>query len=111
MALVMRFSIVLIFLYICNMENKEEYIEKRKYLFWSINDSQKKNISENVLVETILNYGTLEDVRALIELLGLEHTAEIFYHATENRTRKNYFPEVENYFKIYFDRHVRQYTI
>ena len=93
------------------MENREEYIEKRKYLFWSIHNSQKKNISDNVLVETILNYGTLEDVRALIDLLGLEKTAEVFYHATENRERKNYFPEVENYFTLYFDRHVRQHSI
>ena len=110
MALVMRFSIVLIFLYICSMENKEEYIEKHKDLFWSVGAAQRHKISETLLVETILNYGTLEDVRELISLLGLNQTAAIFYKATENRTRKNYFPEVENYFKLYFDRHVRQHT-
>ena len=93
------------------MENVAEYIEKRKDLFWSIHESQKKNVSESVLVETILNYGSLEDVRSLIELLGLKKTADIFYKATENRTRRNYFPEVENYFKLYFDRHVRQHSI
>jgi hypothetical protein len=63
------------------------------------------------VVETILNYGTLEDVRELIKLLGLENTAQIFYQATENRPRKNYIPQVENFFKLYFDRHVRQHTI
>lgn len=93
------------------MEAIENYIEKRKDLFWSIHASQKKNISEVVLVETILNYGTLEDVRELIALLGLNHTAEIFYQATENRQRKNYFPPVENFFKLYFDRHVRGHSI
>jgi hypothetical protein len=93
------------------MKSIEEYIEERKDLFWSIHDSQKKHISEAVLLETILNYGTLEDVRELIEILGLEHTAEVFYQTTENRTRKNYFPQVEHFFKLYFDRHVRQYSI
>ena len=93
------------------MKSVEEYIEKRKDLFWSIHDSQKKNISESVLVETILNYGTLEDVRELIQLFGLEHIANIFYQATENRPRKNYFPQVENFFKLYFDRHVQQHSI
>lgn len=93
------------------MKAIENYIEKRKDLFWSIHDSQKKNISDSVLVETILNYGTLEDVRELIDLLGLKYTADIFYQATENRQRKNYFPQVENFFKLYFDRHVRQHSI
>lgn len=92
------------------MKAIENYIELRKDLFWSIHDSQKKNISEAVLVETILNYGTLEDVRELINLLGLKHIADIFYNATENRQRKNYFPQVENFFKLYFDRHVRQHS-
>ncbi len=73
--------------------------------------NQKKNVGESVLVETIFNYGTLEDVRELIALLGLEHTAEIFYQATENRSRKNYFPVVENFFKLYFDFHVRKHTL
>jgi hypothetical protein len=89
----------------------EQYIEKRKELFWSIHDSKKKNISEAVLVEMILNYGTLEDVRELFDVLGLQRTAEVFYQATENQQRKNYFPQVENFFKLYFDRHVRQYSI
>lgn len=93
------------------MKSIAQYIEERKDLFWSIHDSQKKNISEAVLLETILNYGSLEDVRELINILGLKHTSDIFYYATENRIRKNYFPQVENFFKLYFDRHVRQYSI
>jgi hypothetical protein len=93
------------------MENIEKYIEERKDLFWSIHDSQKKDLSHSAVVETILNYGTLEDVKELIKLLGLGNTAQIFYQATENRQRKNYIPQVENFFKLYFDRHVRQHTI
>jgi hypothetical protein len=93
------------------MNSIENYIDKRKDLFWSVGAHQKHLISEKLLVETILNYGTMEDVRELIDVLGLHQTAAIFYETTENRTRKNYFPEVENYFKLYFDRHVRQYSV
>ena len=89
------------------MTTVQEYIEARKNLFWSVGENDKKNISEILLVETILNYGTLEDVRELINVLGLKETAGIFYKSTENRLRKNYFPQVENFFKLYFDRHAR----
>jgi hypothetical protein len=89
------------------MKAIENYIEKRKNLFWSVADSRKKDIGEPLLVETILNYGTLEDVRELITVLGLKQTATVFFDATQNQIRHNYFPEVENYFRLYFQRHVR----
>jgi hypothetical protein len=89
------------------MKSIEQYIEKRKNLFWSVSDNRKKDISETLLVETILNYGSLEDARELIALLGLSHVATIFFSNTENKTRHNYFPEVENYFRLYFKRHAR----
>lgn len=89
------------------MKAIENYIEHRKNLFWSVSDSRKKDIGEPLLVETILNYGTLEDVRELIAVLGLKQTATVFFDATQGRTRHNYFPEVENYFRLYFQRHVR----
>ncbi len=93
------------------MEAIENYIEKRKNLFWSVGESRKKDITQPLLVETILNYGTFEDVRELISVLGLKQTAHIFFSATQNRTRYNYFPEVENYFRLYFQRHVPEYTL
>lgn len=89
------------------MGNIEKYIEKRKDLFWSVGESQRKNISNALLVETILNYGTLEDCRELIALLGLNETAKIFFQNTQNRTRHNYYPIIENYFRLYFQRHAQ----
>jgi hypothetical protein len=89
------------------MENIEKYIEKHKTLFWSVGEKHKKDISETLLVETILNYGTLEDCRELIALLGLNETAKIFFQNTQNKTRHNYHPEVENYFRLYFQRHAQ----
>jgi hypothetical protein len=89
------------------MKEVAQYIEKRKNLFWSVGKNQRKDISEILLVETILNYGTLEDVRELIALVGLKQVATIFFQNTQDQTRHNYFPEVENFFRLYFQRHAR----
>jgi hypothetical protein len=88
------------------MTEIQEFINKKKSLFWAVPNDRKSEISNPFLVETILNYGTLEDVRELIRLLGLRQTANIFYETSQNRTRHNYFPPVENYFRLYFQRHV-----
>jgi hypothetical protein len=89
------------------MEDMEKYIEKHKSLFWSVGEKRKKDISKSLLVETILNYGTLEDCRELIAVLGLKETANIFFQNTQNKPRHNYYPEVENYFRHYFQRHAQ----
>ena len=87
------------------MSELTAYIEKRSDLFWSVKKEKRTEVSETLLVETILNYGTLDDVRDLIRVLGLNHTASIFFAATQNRIRSNYFPEVENFFRLYFTRY------
>ena len=89
------------------MKSVAQYIEEKKDLFWSVGNSRKKDIGETLLVETILNYGSQEDVRELIDILGLKKMAAIFFSNTQNPNRHNYFPEVENFFRLYFQRHAR----
>ena len=93
------------------MTAKETFISNRRPLFWSVSDDKLSGISDELLVETILNYGTLDDVRELINLLGLKQVAAIFYKTTVNRTRHNYFPEVANFFNLYFKRHAPGNTV
>ena len=87
------------------MTARETYIRHHRALFWSVGDDKLQDISDELLVETVLNYGTLDDVRELFHLLGLQHAAAIFYKTTSNRPRHNYFPEVANFFNLYFNRH------
>ena len=87
------------------------YIQERSPLFWSVSPAKRAEISDILLVETILNYGEIEDLRALFDLLGLSRVAAIFFAATQNRTRDNYLPVVKNYFTLYFSRHAPQHTI
>jgi len=93
------------------MITKEAYIQHRRPLFWSVRDDKLLDISDELLVETILNFGTLDDVRELIQLLGLQQTAATFYKTTVNRARHNYFPEVANFFRLYFNRHALGNTV
>lgn len=92
------------------IEHNEEikrFIREHSSLFWYVKDDAKEKISLEFLVETILNYGGLEDIKQLFELIGIDKSAEIFFKQV-NRTRCNYFPQVKNFFTIYFNRHVQR---
>ena len=65
-----------IILYLCQnfRMTREQLIEKNKALFWYTPEAEKQKISDALLVETFLNYGTLDDYRDLISVLGGKHT-------------------------------------
>jgi hypothetical protein len=87
-----------------NSPEIKEFIKEYSYLFWSTAEDKKENISHELLVETILNYGELPAVKKLFELVGLEETARIFCKA-EGRQIGNYLPMMHNFFTLYFKRH------
>ncbi len=79
-----------------------DFAKKRPYLFWSTNDFE--NLSEEIIVETVLNLGTWEDTQELIEILGMEKTASIFRKKAEIK-RNNFRPGIKNYFELYFKKY------
>ncbi len=82
-----------------------EFVQKRKYLFWSTKNYD--GLSKEAVVEAILNYGDMKDVRELISLLGILDVAKIFREKSKKSKagRQNYRPEVINYFKLYFQKY------
>ena len=86
---------------------REEFIANHSSLFWYTPEQKKKSISDQLLVETILNYGTMEDVRVLFDIMGMEKVAEVFFSA-KGRQKMNYFPQIYNYFTLLFHRYVPQ---
>ena len=68
-------------------------------LFWYTPVDRKQDISDSLLVEVILNYGTLDDIRQLMEVLTPEHTAKVFFSATGRQVR-NYYPEIQHFFTL-----------
>ena len=86
---------------------RAEYIKQHASLFWYTPEAKKSEISDSLLVETILNYGTMEDVKALFDLMGIEKVADVFFSA-KGRQKMNYFPQIYNYFTLVFNRYVPQ---
>ena len=68
-------------------------------MFWYTPEDQKQNISDSLLIETILNDGTLADYKTLLQVLTPERVAEVFFGAT-GRQKQNYYPEVYNFFSL-----------
>jgi hypothetical protein len=79
-----------------------DFARKKKHLFWSTKNYD--GLSNGAVVESILNYGDMNDVRELIALLGIQEVARVF-HENTNRARVNYRPEIVNYFQLYFQRY------
>ena len=88
------------------MNNPEikQYIREHNNLFWYIPDEKKENISNEFLVETILNYGDINSVIRLFNLFGIKEVAKIFFDsiALSNRRKGNYHELTINYFTLVF---------
>jgi len=80
------------------------FIRDKSNLFWSVPEEKKEEISPALLVETILNYGSMDDVRKLIRLMGIKEVSRIFFSA-RGRQKLNYYPEIYNYFSLFFKKY------
>lgn len=87
-----------------NAPQIKQFIEENSSLFWYTPESEKENISNELLVETILNYGDLNTVKKLIITLGIQTTANVFF-SMQGRKKMNFYPEIYNFFSLYFKRY------
>ena len=88
------------------MNNSEikKFIREHSQYFWYTPECEKENISQELLLETILNYGTMDEVRELLQLLGVQEAARIFF-AASGRKKLNYYPEIRHFFSLLFKRY------
>jgi len=77
------------------------YINEYRHLFWYTPEDEKENISEEILIETILNYGVMNAVRKLFVVMDVKKVAAIFL-GLQGRKILNYYPEIYNFFQLYF---------
>jgi hypothetical protein len=82
----------------------KEFILQHSNLFWYIPQDKKVDVSDELLVENILNYGTLTDFKELEKLMGKENLSTIFF-SLEGRKIQNYYPQICNFFYHYFKNH------
>lgn len=78
---------------------RSQFIENHKSEFWYTPESGKQGISDEMLVENTLNYGTLEDFKNLRDILTPRYMAKIFFSA-KGRKAGNYYPEIRNFFTL-----------
>jgi hypothetical protein len=87
-----------------NSPEIKQFIRGHSNLFWYIPEDKKEEISKELLVETILNYGTLDDFRELVKIFGVQQLANIFF-GTKGRKKLNYYPEIYHYFSLVFKKY------
>ena len=78
---------------------RSTFIKQHSNLFWYTPVDKKEDISDALLVERVLNDGTLEDYHTLLEVLTPQRVAEVFFSATPRQVG-NYYPEIRNFFSI-----------
>lgn len=84
-------------------EQEIQFIRSRPHLVWYVKDYE--HLSEESLVEHVLNYGTWKDVQELIRVMGMTRMAGIFRERAFLK-RSSYRPEISRYFDLYFKRYV-----
>jgi hypothetical protein len=87
-----------------NSPEIKAFIRVNRDLFWYTPEDKKENISLDLLVETILNYGSMDEIKRFIKIIGIKEMAKIFYRA-EGRKKMNYYSEIYNYFSLFFKRY------
>ena len=90
-----------------NSPEIKAFIKENSHLFWYTPENKKEQIGTEFLVETILNYGDVNAVQKMLEILGVKNVAEIFFNLINiSERRKNNFHELTiNYFTLFFNRY------
>ena len=85
----------------------KQFIREHSILFWYIPEEKKEEISNEVLVETILNYGDIKAVKQLIQLIGIKKTSQIFFESIQKSDRRkgNYHELTINFFTLFFNQY------
>ena len=79
----------------------KNFIDDHGHLFWYSPAPKSETVSDELLVESMLNYGTWEEVHDMFKIVGLRKVAAVFWGMT-GRKKLNFFPEIHNYFSLYF---------
>jgi len=90
-----------------NSPEIKAFICENSSLFWYIPEDKKEAISQELLVETILNYGDMKAVLKLFHLMGIKKVSNLFFDsiAISKRRKKNYQELTINYFTLIFKKY------
>ena len=85
----------------------KNFIDDHQYLFWYSPAPKSETVSDELLVEMILNYGSMDELRGLFAVMGIKAVANIFFDSINKseRRRGNYHELTLNYFTMLFNRY------
>lgn len=81
----------------------KSYIKSNSALFWYIPKENREEISYDLLLESVLNYGTLKDCLKILRLIGFKESYQILQGA-KGRKKGNYYPEIYNFFTLFLSK-------
>jgi hypothetical protein len=79
------------------------FIEKHKHLFWYTPEDKKAGISDEMLMENVINYCDLNTIKELFAIWGLQKSKRVF-EGMKGRKAHNFYPEIYHFFSEYFKR-------
>jgi len=85
----------------------KKFIDDHQYLFWYSPAPKSETVNDELLVEMVLNYGSMDDLRGLFTVMGIKSVAKIFFDSIgmSERRKGNYFEPTLNYFTLLFNRY------
>ena len=85
----------------------KKFIDDHQYLFWYTPAPKSETVTDELLVETILNYGSMNDLKGMFAVMGIKNVAKIFFDSIgkSERRKGNYHELILNYFTLYFERY------
>ena len=88
------------------MKTREQFIDENAVLFWYIKKDKLHAISDEVLVEFILSYADLPQIKELFKIVGEQKVAKIIednLNKVKQHKRQNYRLSILNMFGKYFE--------
>ncbi len=88
------------------MKTRNQFIDENAHLFWYIRKDKLHAISDEVLVEFILSYADLPQIKELIDIVGEKKVAKIVENniiKVKKHERQNYRLSTLNMFGKYFE--------
>mgnify|MGYP001618192886 CR=1 FL=1 len=82
------------------MQKVQDIIRKKPYLAWYVRSAE--GLSDESVLEHVLNYGNWEDVQTFIKIKCLKETKNLF-NKTIKQNRVNYSNNIKHYFDLYFN--------
>jgi hypothetical protein len=85
----------------------KDFIREHEALFWYSPSDKSETVSDELLVENVLNYGDMETVKQLFRVMGIKTVAKVFFDTiNQSERRKNNYQELTlNYFTLLFNRY------